>query len=102
LWDLDVGGAPTVDSCGILYLTTGNGVFDDTTSTLPPVVPDNDFSKSFLKIDSSNLTVEGVYAPPNEAAWSDGGFSSSGVTAVRWALDRGAGDIMLLCLRQVS
>jgi hypothetical protein len=78
------GGAPAVDSSGSLYLTTGNGTFDDSTSALPPVAPDNDFSMSFLKMNPTNLTVQDFYTPSNEAAWSEDDFdiSSSGVTVL--------------------
>jgi hypothetical protein len=78
------GGAPAVDSSGSLYLTTGNGTFDDSTSALPPVAPDNDFSMSFLKMNPTDLTVQDFYTPSNEAAWSDKDLdiSSSGVTVL--------------------
>jgi hypothetical protein len=78
------GGAPAVDSSGSLYLTTGNGTFDDSTSALPPVAPDNDFSMSFLKMNPTDLTVQDFYTPSNEAAWSDSDedISSSGVTVL--------------------
>jgi hypothetical protein len=77
-------GAPAVDSSGRMFLTTGNGVFDDSNSTVPPVAPDNDFSMSFLNLNSSTLAVQDFYTPSMEAAWSstDWDISSAGVTVL--------------------
>jgi hypothetical protein len=75
------GGAPAVDASGSLYVTTGNGSFDDSS---PPLAPNNDFSMSFLKMNPANLTVEDFYTPSNELAWSNSDFdiSSSGVVVL--------------------
>jgi hypothetical protein len=76
------GGAPAVDSAGNLYVTTGNGSFDDSNSVLPPLAPNNDFSMSFLQFDPTALTVRDFYTPSNEYLWSsnDLDISSSGIT----------------------
>jgi hypothetical protein len=76
------GGAPAVDSSGNLYVTTGNGSFDDSNSVLPPHAPNNDFSMSFLRFDPTTLAVHDFYTPSNEYAWSneDWDISSSGIT----------------------
>jgi hypothetical protein len=78
------GGAPAVDSSGAIYLTTGNGTFDDTSSTVPPVAPNNDLSMSVLKFDPTSLTVLDFFAPEQEAAWSENDWdvSSVGVTVL--------------------
>jgi hypothetical protein len=77
-------GAPAVDSSGSLYVTTGNGSFDDSNSVLPPLAPNNDFSMSFLKFNPMSLAVEDFYTPSTEAIWSgaDSDISSSGVTVL--------------------
>jgi hypothetical protein len=76
------GGAPAVDSSGSLYVTTGNGSFDDSNSVLPPLAPNNDFSMSFLNFDPTTLAVRDFYTPSNEYVWSgnDWDISSSGIT----------------------
>jgi outer membrane protein assembly factor BamB len=78
------GGAPAVDSSGSLYLTTGNGSFDDVNSVLPPLAPNNDFSMSFLKFNPMTLAVQDFYTPSNESFWSseDWDISSSGTTVL--------------------
>src|SRR5216683_7088575 len=56
------GAAPAADSSNNLYLTTGNGAFDATSST----APNNDYGDSFLKL-SSGLSVSQYFAPSNQA-----------------------------------
>ncbi len=75
------GGAPAIDSTGNVYVTTGNGTFDDVQSVLPPAAPANDFAMSFLRVDPSSLAVKDFYAPSQEAMWSDQDLdiSSAGV-----------------------
>jgi hypothetical protein len=78
------GGGIAADSGGALYLSTGNGTFDDTSNLLPPLAPNNDFGESFVKLDPSSLAVTDYYAPSQTAAWTakDSDLSSSGVTVL--------------------
>src|SRR5580658_10452669 len=79
------GDAPALDSSGSLFLSTGNGTFDDTVSQpLPPLPPNSDFAMSFLKLNPSTLAVEDFYTPSMEATWSnnDQDISSGGVTVI--------------------
>jgi hypothetical protein len=77
-------GGIAVDSSGALYVSTGNGTFDDTADLLPPMAPNNDFGESFVKLDPSALTVTDYYTPSQNAAWTaqDEDLSSSGVTVL--------------------
>jgi len=63
------GGAPAIDSTPRIFLSTGNGTFNDTTNTLP--APNNSFSESFLALDPTSLGVVDFYTPAAEALWSD-------------------------------
>jgi hypothetical protein len=76
------GAAPSVDSKGDLFLSTGNGTFDDLSSVVPAVAPQNDFGMSFLKFDPALLAVKDFFTPAEESTWStsDEDISSSGVT----------------------
>jgi len=78
------GGAPAVDNTGAIFLTTGNGTFDDALGVVPAVAPNNDFSMSFLNLNPSTLAVQDFYTPSQEAAWSgqDSDISASGVTVI--------------------
>jgi hypothetical protein len=82
IWMSDGGIA--VDSSGALYVSTGNGTFDDTADIVPPMAPNNDFGESFVKLDPSALTVTDYYTPSQNAAWTaqDEDLSSSGVTVL--------------------
>ena len=77
------GGAPALDSSSPanLYVTTGNGTFDPTSSVVTPYAPGNDYGESFLKL-SSVLGVVDFYTPQNNSFWTaqDLDLSSSGVT----------------------
>jgi hypothetical protein len=77
-------GGIAVDSSGALYLSTGNGTFDDSADLLPPLAPNNDFGESFVKLDPSSLAVTDYYTPSQNAAWTamDEDLSSSGVTVL--------------------
>ncbi len=78
------GGAPAIDSSGSMFLTTGNGTFDNTMSVLPPLAPNNDFAMSFLNLDTTTLAVKDFYTPMDEMTWSinDWDISSGGVTVI--------------------
>jgi len=78
------GGAPAIDPAGSLYVSTGNGTFDDSGSIVPPLAPDNDFGQSFLRLDPASLAVQDFYTPSQEAAWSnlDLDIASAGVTVL--------------------
>jgi hypothetical protein len=77
-------GGIAVDSSGALYVSTGNGTFDDTADLVPPMAPNNDFGESFVKLDPSALTVTDYYTPSQNAAWTaqDEDLSSSGVSVL--------------------
>ncbi len=78
------GGGIAADSSGALYLSTGNGTFDDTSDIVPPLAPNNDFGETFVKLDPSSLTVTDYYAPSQTATWTaqDEDLSASGVTVL--------------------
>ena len=78
------GGGPAVDSAGSMFITTGNGTFDNSNSTLPAIAPYNDFSMSFLNLNPAGLSVHDFYTPSMESTWSahDEDISSSGVTVL--------------------
>jgi len=75
------GGAPAVDSSGNIYVSTGNGSFNDTSSILPPPSPDNNLGMSFLNLNASSLVVQDFYSPSDESTWStdDYDISAGGV-----------------------
>ena len=68
------GAAPAADSAGNIYLSVGNGTFDDTASTIPPVAPNDDFGDSVVKLvqSGSSLTVSDFFAPNNQGALNTG------------------------------
>jgi hypothetical protein len=78
------GGGVAADASGALYLSTGNGTFDDKGDIVPPMAPNNDFGESFVKLDPSSLTVSDYYTPSQNAAWTamDEDLASSGVTVL--------------------
>jgi hypothetical protein len=55
------GSAPAADANNMLYVTTGNGLFN-VTSTTPP---SNDYGDSFLQL-SPSLTIQQYFTPSNE------------------------------------
>jgi hypothetical protein len=77
------GAAPAVDSAGYLYLTTGNGDFNDTTDAVPGP-PLDDFSMSFLKLDRVTLGVVDYFTPSQWSGWSsaDLDIASAGLTVL--------------------
>jgi outer membrane protein assembly factor BamB len=78
------GAAPAVDSSGAIYLTTGNGTFDDASSTLPPVAPNSDLGMSVLKFDPVSLAVQDFFTPQQVALWNseDQDVSATGVVVL--------------------
>jgi PQQ-like domain len=64
------GGAPALDSSANMFFSTGNGTFDNTASSLPPLAPNNDFGESFVNLNPSTLAVQDFYTPSQYAAWS--------------------------------
>jgi hypothetical protein len=83
------GGAPAVDTSGNIYVTTGNGSFNDTSGSVPPQSPDNNLSMTFLNLNPSTLAVQDFYTPSNEATWSNSDLDISASGAL--VLPDGAG-----------
>jgi hypothetical protein len=69
------GGAPAVDSSNNLYVLTGNGFFDATSTT----APNNDYGDTLLQL-TSNLTVSQYFTPSDQLTLyqNDGDFASGG------------------------
>lgn len=69
------GGAPAVDATGDIYLTTGNGIFDANSTS----VPFNDYGDSILRLhpfsgntlNGVNLNLAGWFTPWNQQAITD-------------------------------
>jgi len=78
------GGAPAVDSIGNIFLSTGNGVFDNLSNMLPALALNNDFGESFVNLNPSTLTVQDFYTPSQNMVWSqnDLDISSGGITVL--------------------
>jgi hypothetical protein len=64
------GGAPALDTEGNMFLSTGNGTFDDTSSAVPGVSPNNDFGESFLNLSPTTLVLQDFYTPSMNAQWT--------------------------------
>jgi len=64
------GAAPAADSSGNIYLSVGNGTFDDTANAVPPVAPNDDFGDSALKL-SSALAISDFFTPINQASLNE-------------------------------
>jgi chitodextrinase len=77
-------GAPAVDSSGGIFLSTGNGTFDDTQDLVPPAAPGNDFGMSVLNLNASTLAVQDYFTPYEWSAWSNDDYdiSASGLTVL--------------------
>ena len=76
------GAAPALDNEDNMFLSTGNGTFDDTSATLP--APKNDFGESFLNLSPVYLTVQDFYTPSMNATWTanDLDIASAGITVL--------------------
>ena len=88
------GGAPAADSANNLYLVTGNGGFDATSTT----APNNDYGDSLLKLTSS-LTVSQWFTPTDQAT-DDSGDMDFGAGGAALLADLPAGSTfthLLLC-----
>ena len=74
------GAAPSADSSGNIYISVGNGTFDDTTNAIPPVAPNDDFGDSALKL-TNVLAISDFFTPFNQATLDadDEDLGSSGV-----------------------
>ena len=76
------GGAPSVDSNVHIYVITGNGTFD-ATSTSPP---NNDYGDSFLQLQpvTSGISVSSYFTPTDQSDDnnSDRDFGSGGAALV--------------------
>jgi chitodextrinase len=64
------GATLALDSSGNMFFSSGNGTFDDTSSTLPALAPNNDFGESFLNLNPTTLAIQDFYTPSNNSAWS--------------------------------
>jgi hypothetical protein len=68
------GGAPAIDDGGDIYITTGNGMFDES-----PPPPENDYGDSIVRLhpfsgttaNGSNLNVAGWFTPDDQLSLSD-------------------------------
>ena len=80
------GGAPAVDANGYLYLITGNGVFDATSSCLNQSPSTCDYGDTILKLSpgSGALTVADYFAPEDYTldTANDADFGSGGAALV--------------------
>jgi len=78
------GGAPAMDAAGNMFLSTGNGTFDDTAAALPALAPNNDFGESFLNLDPITLVPTDFYTPSQNQVWAadDLDISAGGVTVL--------------------
>jgi hypothetical protein len=75
-------GAPAVDSTGSIFLSTGNGTFDDTNDRVPPAAQGNDFGMSFVNLNPSTLIVQDFFTPSQNVAWTalDYDIAAAGMT----------------------
>ncbi|HYM29035.1 MAG TPA: putative Ig domain-containing protein [Steroidobacteraceae bacterium] len=71
------GSAPAVDDAGNVYVITGNGVFDITSST----TPNNDYGDSFLQL-SPTLAVNSWFTPTDQDSTGDKDFGAGGSSVV--------------------
>ena len=60
------GGAPSVDSTGHMYVITGNGKFDATSTS----APNNDYGDSFLQLQparTTGISVHSYFTPTDQS-----------------------------------
>lgn len=68
------GAAPAFDSSGNIYFSTGNGTFD-TSATVPPQAPNNDFGDSVLRMGppaAGTLQLADFFTPFNQSSLNAG------------------------------
>jgi hypothetical protein len=84
------GGGPASDGTYI-YIATANGVFDNTSNSVPAVSPKNDLGDTLLKFNS-NLVLQDFFTPAAQAseAADDYDFGSGGVTILPAAMGSAA------------
>jgi len=81
------GGAPAIDSGGDVYVSTGNGIFDES-----PPPPNDDYGDSILRLhyvkgstlNGTNLSIAGYFTPYDQS------------TLARFDTDLGSGGVVLL------
>ncbi|HXL62733.1 MAG TPA: PQQ-binding-like beta-propeller repeat protein [Mycobacterium sp.] len=78
------GGAPALDLNDNMFFSTGNGAFDATSNTFPPLAPNNDFGESFLNLNPSTLVLQDFYTPSQNATWTaqDLDIAAGGITVL--------------------
>ena len=78
------GTGAALDADGNMFVSTGNGTFDDTNNVVPPLAPNNDFGETFLNVNPTTLAVQDFYAPSQTTTWSeeDLDLASAGVTVL--------------------
>lgn len=65
------GSGPAVDAAGNLFLASGNGTFDDTTQSVPPLAPNDDLADSVIRLSTvGGLSVSGFFTPAIQSFFS--------------------------------
>jgi hypothetical protein len=93
------GGAPAVDAGGDVYVATGNGVFDEDTSS-----PDSDYGDSVIRLHTitgststgSNLSVAGYFTPYDQAKLATDDDDLGSGAPVLFPTQTGSGPVNLL------
>jgi hypothetical protein len=93
------GGAPAVDAGGDLYVATGNGVFDEDTSS-----PESDYGDSVVRLhaitgstsNGSSLSVAGYFTPYDQAKLAADDDDLGSGAPVLFPAQTGSGPVNLL------
>ncbi len=93
------GGAPAVDNGGDIYVTTGNGVFDEA-----PPSPDSDYGDSILRLhpfkgatsNGVNLSVAGWFTPDDQMTLAQNDTDLGSGAAVLFPNQKAGGPVHLL------
>ena len=74
------GGAPAADNSGHVYIISGNGGFDATSTT----APNNDYGDTFMQLGGSGLKITSWFTPSDQATddANDLDFGSGGAALV--------------------